>query len=84
MKIKDKVEWTDVVTGMRKTGVIKEILQVVSQSNEIKNIDDPYEPLAFKDVEMQSYEIVCDQTKKEYSISDDEIEKTQLKVIKVN
>jgi len=83
MKIGDKVKWIDPQSGMGKTGIITEIQKVVSQSNDIKNLDDPYEPLVWKDVDLKSYDIKCDQ-RGAYVISEDEIEKFKLEVIKAN
>lgn len=74
MKRGDRARWIDPVSKRIKSGVLIEWFQVVSESNEIKNIDDPYEPLKFKDVEYKEWNVKCDQDGKIYSFPEHDLE----------
>lgn len=66
IKIGDKISWRDIESGMRKTGIIEEISDVVSVSNKF-DIEDPYAKINFKDLNEKSYEVRCDNDNNLYS-----------------
>lgn len=80
----DKVKWIDPVSGRTRTGIVGEVTQIIGESEEIKNFDDPYEPVRWKkDVDKVGYSIKCDQGGT-FTFAEDEIEKVSLEVIKPN
>ena len=74
MKKGDRVKWVDPVTKQIKKGVLIKWSLTVAESNEIKNLDDPYEPLKFKDVNYKEWDIKCDQDGKTYAFPEEDLE----------
>jgi len=74
MKVGDKVKWIDPVSKRVKTGKLLEQHTVVAESNTIQNLDDPYEPLTFKDVNHKEWDIKCDQDGRRYCFEEKDLE----------